>query len=98
MTPTAWAVTCYVVGLVADGVGVVALVKAGSDARKATLAIDTNPGLIDKQDGTAEINDRDAEVRAALGNQALIWWSLAALITGVVVGFAGNMISTLGTS
>jgi hypothetical protein len=99
VTATGWAVLCYCVGLVADTVGLFALIKAGFDAKQAILAIEVAPGLTHNEaDGTYTMNDRDAEVRTALGNQKIIWWSIAALVLGIMTGFAGNMISSLATS
>ena len=98
MSATAWAVICYVVGLIAETLGVIALVKGGMEARKAIKALDSNPTLSVDGNGFDTIASHDEEVRTALGNQTILWWSLVALIIGIAVGFAGNMISTLGTT
>jgi len=89
------AIICFCAALVSELYGVWGLLQTARAAR-AVLLSGTHP-MVDNDDGTITFTTSDSGLfageEAALRAQATPRLAIAALVFGIVVGFAGNLLS-----
>jgi hypothetical protein len=92
------ALACYVIGMLLELYGAVGVLKTARDARRALEQVTAKPSVVANGPHSITFTTNPEThtfygIREALESVALPQTTIAALVLGVVVGFAGNVLS-----